>query len=64
MNSIKNQEHQVLSCEKEKGLGEFGIALLNVIEVGYNTTHRNPAENTTRFGLASLGRYSNLRIKL
>ena len=45
-------------------MGEFGIALLHVIEVGYNTTHRCSAENTIRFGLASLGRYSNLRIKL
>ena len=49
---------------RNKGLGEFSIALLHVIEVGYNTTHRCPAENTKRFGLASLGRYSNLRNKL
>ena len=31
---------------KRKGLGEFGIALLHVIEVGYNTPHRCLAENT------------------
>ena len=49
---------------KKKGLGEFGIALLHVIEVGYNTLHRRRAENTKRFELASLGRYSNLRNKL
>ena len=45
-------------------MGEFGIALLHVIEVSYNTPHRRRAESTKRFGLASLGRYSNLRNKL
>ena len=49
---------------RRKGLGEFGIALLHVIEVGYNTPHRRHAENTKRLGLASPGRYSNLRNKL
>ena len=49
---------------RRKGLGEFGIALLHVIEVGYNTPHRRRAETTKRFGLASLGRYSNLKNKL
>ena len=49
---------------RRKGLGEFGIALLHVIEDGYNTPHRHRAENTKRFRLASLGRYSNLRNKL
>ena len=49
---------------RRKRLGEFGIALLHVIEVGYNTPHRRRAENTKPFGLASLRRYSNLRIKL
>ena len=49
---------------RKKGSGKFGIALLHVIEVGYYTPHRRRAENTKRFGLANLGRYSNLRIKL
>ena len=46
---------------RRKRLGELGIALLHVIEVGYNTRYRRRAENTKWFGLASLGRYSNLR---
>ena len=46
-----------------KGLEDIGIALLHVIEVGYNTAHRRHAENTERFGLASLETYSNLEIK-
>ena len=52
------------AVRRRKGLGEFGIALLHVIEVAYTTLHRRRAENTKRFGFASFGRYSNLRIKL
>ena len=64
INSIKNQWFKCSVVRRRKGLGEFGIALLHVIEVGYNTPHRRRAEIIKRFGLASLGRYSNLRIKL
>ena len=64
LNSIKNQWFKCSVVRRRKGLVEFGIAFLHVIEVGYNTPHRRRAENTKRFGLASLGRYSNLRIKL
>ena len=52
------------AVRRRKGLGEIGIALLHVIEVGYNTPHRCRAENTKRFWLASLSRSSNLRIEL
>ena len=37
MNSIKNQKIKCSVVRRRKGLGEFGIALLHVIEVGYNT---------------------------
>ena len=59
-----NQRIKCSAVRRRKGLGEFGIALLHVIEVGYNTLHRCPAENTKRFWLASLSRSSNLRIKV
>ena len=64
INSITNQWIKCSVVRRRKGLGEFGIAYLYVIEVGYNTLHHCPAENTKWFWLASLSRYSNLRIKL
>ena len=36
--------------------------LATLLEVGYNTPHRRRAENTKRFGLASLSRYSGIRL--
>ena len=64
INSIKNQWIKCSADRRRKGLGEFGIALLHVIEVDYNTPHRCPAENTKRLWLANNNRSSNLRIKL
>ena len=64
INFIKNQKIKYSAVRRRKGLGEFGIALLHIIEFSYNTSHRHCAENTKLFGLASLSRSSNLRFKL
>ena len=64
INYIKNQKIKCSAVRRRKVLRKKGIALLHVIEVGYNTPHHCHAENTKRFELASLSRYSNLRIKL